>query len=116
MQAGGRYDGLLTMLGGHDAPGVGWAAGVERLVLMREELDLVVPRAHTRASLAVVVIRPKGAELDQAVEVCAQQLVQQLRLRGLAVNYHHSAPVKKQMTSATKVASSLPILSIFQRF
>ena len=32
--AGGRYDGLSKMLGGQDVPGVGWAAGIERLALM----------------------------------------------------------------------------------
>ena len=32
--AGGRYDGLSKMLGGSDIPGVGWAAGIERLALM----------------------------------------------------------------------------------
>ena len=32
--AGGRYDGLSKMLGGPDVPGVGWAAGIERLALI----------------------------------------------------------------------------------
>ena len=32
--AGGRYDGLSKMLGGPDVPGVGWAAGIDRLALM----------------------------------------------------------------------------------
>ena len=32
--AGGRYDGLSKMLGGPDVPGVGWAAGIERLALL----------------------------------------------------------------------------------
>ena len=32
--AGGRYDGLSEMLGGPKVPGVGWAAGIERLALM----------------------------------------------------------------------------------
>ena len=32
--AGGRYDGLSKMLGGPDTPGVGWAAGIERLSLL----------------------------------------------------------------------------------
>ena len=32
--AGGRYDGLSKILGGSDVPGVGWAAGIERLALM----------------------------------------------------------------------------------
>ena len=34
--AGGRYDGLSKMLGGPDVPGVGWAAGIERLALMAQ--------------------------------------------------------------------------------
>ena len=34
MLAGGRYDGLSKTLGGSDIPGVGWAAGIERLALM----------------------------------------------------------------------------------
>ena len=36
---GGRYDGLIETLGGKDLPGVGWAGGVERLmILMDNEL------------------------------------------------------------------------------
>lgn len=34
VMAGGRYDGLVATLGGPDVPGVGWAAGVERLALL----------------------------------------------------------------------------------
>ena len=45
--AGGRYDGLSKMLGGPDVPGVGWAAGIERLALMAQrefvnETDVVL--------------------------------------------------------------------------
>ena len=45
--AGGRYDGLSKMLGGSDIPGVGWAAGIERLALMISselvnEIDVVL--------------------------------------------------------------------------
>lgn len=35
--AGGRYDGLIGSLGGPETPGVGWAAGVERLAMLVEE-------------------------------------------------------------------------------
>ena len=36
--SGGRYDGLVSQLGGRDTPGVGWALGIERVVeLMRAE-------------------------------------------------------------------------------
>lgn len=39
--AGGRYDGLVKQLGGRPTPAVGFAMGVERLVLMLEALELV---------------------------------------------------------------------------
>ena len=32
--AGGRYDGLVATMGGPDTPGIGWAAGVERLAML----------------------------------------------------------------------------------
>ncbi len=36
--SGGRYDGLVSQIGGRETPGVGWALGVERVVeLMRDE-------------------------------------------------------------------------------
>ncbi len=35
--AGGRYDGLMKTMGGPDVPGVGWAAGVERLAMLLPE-------------------------------------------------------------------------------
>ena len=39
--AGGRYDGLVKQLGGRPTPAVGFAMGIERLVLMLETLNLV---------------------------------------------------------------------------
>jgi histidyl-tRNA synthetase len=38
---GGRYDGLVTELGGPDTPAIGWAMGVERLILLLEQLQQV---------------------------------------------------------------------------
>src|SRR3546814_1648058 len=35
--AGGRYDGLIETLGGPPTPGVGWAAGIERLAMLIDE-------------------------------------------------------------------------------
>jgi len=46
---GGRYDGLIEQLGGKPAPGVGWGLGIERLMLLLEEVGAapapVVPDA-----------------------------------------------------------------------
>ena len=44
---GGRYDGLVEQLGGHAAPGVGFAMGLERLVLLVQEVNAAVPVANT---------------------------------------------------------------------
>jgi len=41
--AGGRYDGLVEQLGGSPTPAVGWAAGIERLVLLMREAGAAVP-------------------------------------------------------------------------
>lgn len=41
--AGGRYDGLIESLGGPPTPGVGWAAGIERLAMLLEEPSSVRP-------------------------------------------------------------------------
>jgi len=41
--AGGRYDGLSKLMGGVNTPAIGFAAGIERLALMRE-YDIILPR------------------------------------------------------------------------
>ncbi|ADV67476.1 histidine--tRNA ligase [Deinococcus maricopensis] len=40
---GGRYDGLAAQLGGPETPGIGWAFGVERLLIAMEQEGLVIP-------------------------------------------------------------------------
>jgi histidyl-tRNA synthetase len=43
--AGGRYDGLVKELGGADTPAVGWASGIERLVILMQQLQAVSANA-----------------------------------------------------------------------
>lgn len=43
--AGGRYDGLVEQLGGKPAPGVGYAIGIERILLLMEACGVAVPTA-----------------------------------------------------------------------
>jgi histidyl-tRNA synthetase len=74
--AGGRYDGLIEALGGPHTPGVGWAAGVERLAMLLDEpegerLDVVVV-AEDDAVIAEVMrtareIRNHGWNVDIVV-------------------------------------------------
>ena len=54
--AGGRYDGLVEQLGGRATPGVGFAMGMERLVLLLETLDLVPQYVSNAADLYLVAV------------------------------------------------------------
>lgn len=60
--AGGRYDGLVSQFGGKPTPGVGFAMGVERLVLLLETLGLV-PEALNRPAHAFICAFGEPAEL-----------------------------------------------------
>ncbi|HUJ24415.1 MAG TPA: histidine--tRNA ligase [Myxococcales bacterium] len=72
---GGRYDGLVRELGGPDVPGIGFAAGVERMAL------LVAQQGHDGATKPALFIAPLG----DAEAARADQIAQQLRAAGLGV-------------------------------
>ncbi|MGC3873774.1 histidine--tRNA ligase [Halomonas sp. GXIMD04776] len=61
--AGGRYDGLVEQLGGKPTPAVGFAMGVERLILLLETLDLV-PAESQRGPDAYLLAMGERAERD----------------------------------------------------
>ena len=63
--AGGRYDGLVEQLGGKATPAVGFAMGIERLVLLLETLD-VVPAA-ARQTVDVYIASMGADAVDQAL-------------------------------------------------
>ncbi len=73
---GGRYDGLIELIGGPATPAVGWAAGIERILLaletqpQRESIDVFVVAAEDRARAFALVgeLREAGlaADLDLA--------------------------------------------------
>ena len=44
--AGGRYDGLIKSMNGPDYPGCGFAAGLERILLMYKDVSVIVPGLH----------------------------------------------------------------------
>ena len=54
--AGGRYDGLVEQLGGKPCPGVGFAMGVERLVLLLDELGAVPDSIAQTVDLYIVAV------------------------------------------------------------
>jgi histidyl-tRNA synthetase len=52
--AGGRYDGLVAQLGGVDTPGVGWAMGQERIVMLLQKLNLGLVKHRPQIYLVLV--------------------------------------------------------------
>ena len=70
--AGGRYDGLVAQLGGKATPGVGFAMGGERLVLLLETLDLLPAELNRAADVYVCAF-------GEAAELAALTLVERLR-------------------------------------
>jgi len=74
--AGGRYDGLTEQLGGKPTPAVGWGMGIERMLLLLEEVGIA---ADTKSPDAFAIVT-SAAALVQVVPV-----LEQLRAAGVAV-------------------------------
>lgn len=65
---GGRYDGLIKMLGGPDTPAIGFAMGLERLLLVMEQCGCEFP-PEMGCTMYIGSMGPKAAL--KAVELCA---------------------------------------------
>ncbi|WP_343565442.1 histidine--tRNA ligase [Kiloniella sp. b19] len=87
--AGGRYDALVKTMGGPDTPGVGFAAGVERLAMLSDRV-VEAPRP-----LAII---PMGAE----AETMAFKVASDLRYAGHRVELGYSGNMKKRLTRANR--------------
>jgi histidyl-tRNA synthetase len=68
--AGGRYDGLVEQLGGKPCPGVGFAMGIERLVLLLDELGVVPDSVGQTVDLYLVAV----GNVEQQALVLADNL------------------------------------------
>ena len=89
---GGRYDGLIEQLGGPATPAIGWAAGIERILLALDE-------EVTSAGMDLFVVVPDPELITKAVA-----LVSELRHHGLAVEMDLAGrSVKGQFKQADRV-------------
>jgi histidyl-tRNA synthetase len=94
--AGGRYDGLVAALGGPDIPGIGWAAGIERLALMIDE-----PPPAPRP----VALIPIG----DAAQRLAASLAREWRQAGLSVDLAFSGNPAKRVKLANRAQARLAV-------
>jgi len=99
--AGGRYDGLVAQLGGRATPAVGFAMGVERLVLMLQEVGSLPPEVGRGADVFLAV----GEGMSEA----AIGLAERLRTGGRSVQLNCgggkvSNQLKRAYNSGARVA------------
>jgi histidyl-tRNA synthetase len=97
VMGGGRYDGLVELMGGPAMAGVGWAAGIERLAMLIAE-----PPVPWRP----VALVPIGDEAD----VFALRLAEDLRDHGLVVELGYSGNLARRMRRADRVGARAAVL------
>lgn len=91
---GGRYDDLTGMFGLKDLTGVGISFGADRIYDVLEELNLF-PKSAAQGTKVLI------SNFDEAAELYALPILQQLRNQGIATElYPSSAKLKKQMSYA----------------
>lgn len=95
---GGRYDGLIQELGGPPTPGIGFGAGMERMVLNLKRQEVSVPDEHSvRVVLAYLGDEAKGKAISLASE---------LRSNGIGAIL---APAGRSLRAQMRYANSLSI-------
>jgi histidyl-tRNA synthetase len=95
--AGGRYDGLVELMGGPPLAGVGWAAGIERLAIL-----ITAPPGPARP----VAVVPVGA----AAEPLALVVAQGLRRHGWSADLAYSGSLHRRMRRANRINARAAIL------
>lgn len=97
---GGRYDGLIELLGGPPTPGIGFGSGVERLIATLREQG-VQPPALPRPTVQVVLVGKD--ELRQQLKEAGLALVRELRQAGVGALFSFGeGSLKSQLRAANK--------------
>lgn len=105
---GGRYDGLIELLGGPPTPGIGFGSGVERLIatLIAQQ---VPPPALLRPTVQVCFIG-KG-EAGQPAKLAALDLVRELRQAGVGALFPFGdSSLKSQLRAADKAGVAYAVI------
>ncbi len=103
--AGGRYDGLVEQLGGKPTPAAGFAMGLERLVLLMQELS-VAPEAPAQADVYLVAVGDGAAVAGFALGESLRDSVPGLRLQV----HSGGGSFKSQMKKADRSGALLALV------
>jgi histidyl-tRNA synthetase len=100
---GGRYDGLVEEIGGPATPGIGFAMGLERVLLALGKQNLL---PQQQDQLEVYVVNGNPAKAAQAFS-----LTQQLRLAGLKADFDSAGrSMKSQMKQANRLQAKYVLI------
>jgi len=95
--AGGRYDNLMKQMGGPDIPGIGWAAGIERLAL------LTTIKKNIKKNISII---PVGIENN----ILCINLADELRNKNISIDMGYSGNLKKRLKQANKISADYAII------
>ncbi|MFQ3186859.1 MAG: histidyl-tRNA synthetase [Marinomonas primoryensis] len=104
--AGGRYDGLVEQLGGKSTPAVGFAMGIERLVLLLETLELIPDAAKFSTD---VFITSMGDDAEIASFVLAES-IRAIDSSRVVLRHCGGGSFKNQMKKADKSEARFTII------
>lgn len=96
--AGGRYDQLVSIMGGSETPSIGFAAGIERLAAMVDAAS--IPSARP------IALIPIGDKAEQE----AQKLAYILRQEGFVIELAYGGNVGKRMKKANKLSACAAVI------
>lgn len=100
---GGRYDGLISQLGGTDVAGIGFAVGIERILMLLENTGVEIPNENQ----VEYYIAPMGEEASKK----ALEIVYSLRNQGISADFDHmNRSIKAQFKYADKIGAKKVIV------
>ncbi len=99
---GGRYDGLIELLGGQPMPAVGFAAGLERIVMVMKEQDVPVPELPAPPVFI--------AHLGETARRRAVRLLTELRAADIASQIAISGSLRSQLRTADKKGARFTLI------
>ena len=102
ISGGGRYDGLIEAIGGPPTPGIGFGAGVERLLLALEDAGLTAEPPTTDVFLALEPEAPRELAL---------RWLKELRAAGIAADTDYAGrSLKGQLTQAGRSGAHTTVI------
>jgi len=100
---GGRYDELIEELGGKSTPGVGFAAGIERMIMVMNQQKINWPKPKC---IDIFIVKVRKENKDTAF-----RLLQKIRNSGLSADLDYSnGSLKSQMRIANKIGARYTVI------